>query len=98
MYYGRGGKWDVRRNVWSEEPEVLSLELPAEGVKDVRLSGAEDFERRYTKALRATQPCEPEPEPAVAAGAAAGVAQASAWARPLSCDKLTLCHCAHSEL
>ena len=34
---------------------------------------------------------EPEPEPdAAAVGAAAGVAQASAWAPELSCDKLTL--------
>ena len=42
-YYGRRGGWD---------PEEPSLELPSEGVKDVRMSGAEDFERRYARAER----------------------------------------------
>ena len=60
-YYGRGGKWYDVEGKWGEysQPEELSLELPAEGVKDVRASGPEDFERQYAKAggrELATQP------------------------------------------
>ena len=49
-YYGRGGEWGGYHYVpvddrWGKQPQELSLELPAEGVKDVRVSGAEDFER-----------------------------------------------------
>ena len=62
-YYGRGGEWDEAEGQWKSgwgprgttyhlPPKELLLGLPVGGVKDVRVSGAEDFERQYTKAER----------------------------------------------
>ena len=63
-YYGRGGDWGAATNTswYVNQPEELSLELPAEGVKEVRVSDAQDFERQYEKAGGGELATVPEPE------------------------------------